>query len=367
MRGSIVKRTAKDGSPLYSVVIRNKWYKVPGKQTLRNAELYRAQLLVELERGGPQFVPNRMTLAELWERWRLARFSDLASDTRGNTEQCIRTMILPYLGSRSVTTITAEDIELWKSALLETYSPRTVETALRRLRSILNDAVKWHHLLHNPAKDVRRPRSRRKEMNFLDRAQILQVLEGAPDLQWKTMILATIVAGLRISEVAACRWRYVDWENCQYYVAERRTYRYGPSKIVEPKTEYSKASVMLTPYCLGLLREHQSSQAERRLRAGIAEDFIFITRKRGPFCPTYLRLRWSQLLVDLGVPHVRFHDLRHTCATLWIDQGESPKFVQKQMRHASINTTYDVYGHLFPETKIQASERFDEALFGKSG
>ena len=367
LRGSIVQRKAKNGSPLYYVVILRKWYKVLGKQSRRNAELYCAQLLTELDRG-EHIKPNQMTVAELWERWKLARFADLAAETRGSMEQGVRTLILPALGYRSITALTSEDIERWKSALIEEeYASVTVETALRRLSTILQDAVKWRHLRQNPALGVRGPRKDRKEMKFLTREQILLVLETVPDLQWKAMILTTIVAGLRITETAACRWRHLDWENCQYYVAERRVYRYKQKGFEPPKTQYSKASVMLTPHCLEVLREHQRGQAEKKLRAGAANDFIFTNRTGGAFNPAYVRRRWEQILIDAGIPHVRFHDLRHTCATLWIDQGESPKFVQKQMRHASIQTTYDVYGHLFPETNMQASERFDEALFGKSG
>ena len=233
MRGSIVRREAKDGSPLYYIIVNNKWHKVPGRQTRRNADLYCAQLLTELSRG-EHTPPSQMTLADFWERWKQARFSDLGVETQGSMDQCVRTMILPGLGYRSIATLTPEDIERWKSLLLNDYAPITVETALRRLSTILQDAVKWRHLRQSPTTGVRGPRRERKEMKFLTREQILVVLDTAPDLQWKTLLLTTIVAGLRITEAAACRWRHVDWENCQYYVAERRVYRYGQKGVKEP-------------------------------------------------------------------------------------------------------------------------------------
>ena len=137
--------------------------------------------------------------------------------------------------------------------------------------------------------------------------------------------------------------------------------RRGRLKAFEP--------VDLTPTCQAALRAHESNQAADRLKAGEKyqkQDLIFATATGGLLHDINIVQRvFKPTLKAAGLPtSMRFHDLRHTCASLLIDQGESPKYVQKQMRHASIEITFDTYGHLYPDANKEAAQRLDDALFG---
>ncbi len=138
-----------------------------------------------------------------------------------------------------------------------------------------------------------------------------------------------------------------------------------------PRTEESIASVDLSPTCLAALQQHRQWQAEERLAAGSDyEDLglIFWTARGRPLDEknvVHRQFHWA--LKDAGLRRIRFHDLRHTCAALLIDQGEPLKYTQRQLRHASIQTTMDRYGHLRPERSTQAMERLDARLFSGFG
>jgi len=139
---------------------------------------------------------------------------------------------------------------------------------------------------------------------------------------------------------------------------------------VEPKSASSKRAINLPRTVLDALRTHKARQSERRLQAGKAyqdHDLIFCTPLGTPLDRGNVVKRdlWP-LLRQAGLRRIRFHDLRHTFAILLIDQGESPKYIQAQLGHASIQVTMDRYGHLLPDINEQAARRLEESLFGPS-
>jgi len=166
------------------------------------------------------------------------------------------------------------------------------------------------------------------------------------------------------------RWKNLNTDTGQYFVKETWLRPRAGQKAAfdEPKTESSIAPVDLTPTCLNALMEHRRRQAEIKLKAGEDyqdQDLIFATALGKPLHDRNVVTRiFHPALRAAGLRVIRFHDLRHTCASLLIDQAENPKYVQKQLRHASIQVTFDRYGHLFPDVNQAAASRLDEALFG---
>lgn len=121
---------------------------------------------------------------------------------------------------------------------------------------------------------------------------------------------------------------------------------------------------------LEALHQHEIEQNKEKLSLGIAYqdlDLIFCREDGTPFDPdTVAKLEFHRYLKDAGIRHVRFHDLRHTYASLLIAQGENPKYIQTQLGHASIQITFDRYGHLMRDVNQEAAERLDESVFGDS-
>jgi integrase len=171
---------------------------------------------------------------------------------------------------------------------------------------------------------------------------------------------------MRLGELLAMKWSNIDWHRSQYFVREG-LYK---GRFVEPKSTSSKRAMNLPQTLLEALRTYKARQSEKRLQVGETyqdHDLLFCTALGTPLDRgNVVKREFSPVLRQAGLRRIRFHDLRHTFATLLIDQGESPKYIQAQLGHASIQVTMDRYGHLLPDVHQQAAQRLEESLFGSS-
>jgi integrase len=200
-------------------------------------------------------------------------------------------------------------------------------------------------------------------MDFLTKEEIHGFLSVVSQDRYP-FFLTALLTGMQMGELLAMKWGNLDWHRRQYVVKESLYKR----RFVEPKSATSKRTVNLPPILLEALRAHRAQQAERKLQAGRAyqdDDLIFCTALGTPMDRgSVLKRDFWPLLKQAGLRRVRFHDLHHTFATLLIDQGESPKYIQAQLGHASVQVTMDRYGHLLPDVHQQAAQRLEESLFG---
>jgi integrase len=235
---------------------------------------------------------------------------------------------------------------------------------------MLKHAVEWGYIRTYPAMKVRYPTVTRKQMDLLKPDEVRDFLSKEVDHQRYTFFLTTICGGLRESEVIGARGRDLNWRSGQYYVRQQWTRPNPgvPAHFEEPKTKSSVSPVDLAPECLEALKVHKANQAEDRLTAGEKwedNDLIFCLPNGRPLDHWNVVKRWFRpALTEAELRMVRFHDLRHTCASILIDNNENPKYIQKQMRHASINMTFDTYGHLFEDKNPESAARFGSSIFG---
>jgi integrase len=204
-----------------------------------------------------------------------------------------------------------------------------------------------------------------REMDFLMKEEIHRFLSAVPQDRYP-FFLTAILTGMRLGELLAMKWSHVDWHRGQY-VVRGGLYK---GRFVEPKSAGSKRAINLPRTLLEALRTHKARQSERRLQAGEAYqdyDLIFCTPLGRPLDRgNVVKRDFWPLLRQAGLRRIRFHDLRHTFATLLIAQGESPKYIQAQLGHASIQVTMDRYGHLLPDINEQAALRLEDSLCGLS-
>ena len=133
----------------------------------------------------------------------------------------------------------------------------------------------------------------------------------------------------------------------------------------EPKTKSDRRRIALPGFVVEALKQHRIQQLERRLKIGNAwqeSDYIFTGLEGGPLNPRYLLVLFNQLLEKAGLPHMRFHDMRHSAATLLLSMDVNPKIVQEILGHSNISMTMDVYSHVLPSMQKEAMGKWDEAL-----
>ncbi|MSR83823.1 MAG: site-specific integrase, partial [Candidatus Latescibacteria bacterium] len=283
--------------------------------------------------------------------------------TEDNYQSYLQVHLLPAFGDTPLARISVEDVQGFKAKkLADDYSPQTVKHLLRLLRQMLSHAVEWGYIRTNPAQKVKDPRVPKFEMDFLSPKEIRHLL-GTVESKWHPFFLTAITTGLRQGELLAMKWANLDWKSSRYFVRESLL---QIGVFAAPKTEGSAQSVDLTPACVEALQAHRKRQAAEKLEVGASyqdHDLVFATALGTALdAHNVVKRVFHPSLAKAELRRIRFHDLRHTCATLLINEGISPKYIQRQLRHTSIETTFDRYGHLFPETNQDAIRKLDAVL-----
>lgn len=359
-RGSIVKRPTADrkGRNYFAV------YRLPnGKQkwekagsTKKQAERLLARRTEELYSGKYREL-TPATFEEFSAKW-LAEYAkpQLKPSTFDGYRRCVENHLVPAFGTYPLTGITAGQIQEWMAKLLASgRSGKTANNYLVPLKKMLSDAVRWGYLASNPAADVERARVAHKEMRVLTPSQVQRLLAAA-EPEYKLLFQVAIFTGVRSGELLALRWGDVDWERSQLCV--RRSVWNG--QVGTPKSARGVRRINLGPRLLVALRVAKPDSCP--------PDQLIFRNHKGTFVnPRNLVQRhFEPALKRAGLSHVRFHDLRHTFATLLITGGTHPKLIQDQLGHASIQTTLDRYGHLLPSVGENQGARL-EALVDEPG
>jgi integrase len=184
--------------------------------------------------------------------------------------------------------------------------------------------------------------------------------------RFEALYVLAITTGLRRGELLGLRWDDADLEQGTLRVGRSLVREGGRYTLGETKTKRGRRRVNLTPRTVNALKAHRKRQLEERVRlAGLYEDqdLIFATSAGTPIQPENLVKRsFKPLLKKAGLPEIRFHDLRHTCATLLLGRGVHPKIVQELLGHATIAMTLDTYSHYLPSMGDQASGAMGDAL-----
>jgi integrase len=316
--------------------------------------------------------PTRLTVDEYLDEWlKTSAKPRVRLRTFQGYEELLTRYIRPDLGPRPLSRITPLEIQAVYAKLQERkLSARTVRHAHGVLRSALNQAVKWRMLVVNPATAVDLPQVRKKEMHALSPEEARQFLIHVADDRLGAMFALAVTTGMRPGEYMGLRWPDIDLEKGvivvqRTLVAEKN----GGSHFAQPKTDRGRRTIPLPPSVTRMLVEHKRRQAAEKLKAGPAyknDDLVFATPTGEPLnLRNVVNRHFKPILEAAALPRsIRLYDLRHTCATLLLAQGEHPKIVSERLGHASITLTLDTYSHVLPTMQQQAAERLESALFG---
>jgi len=274
---------------------------------------------------------------------------------------------IPALGKRPLARVEPQDLQrLYSRKLEEGLAARTVGKLHVVLHRALQDAVRWGLVGRNVCDAVRPPKVHAQEMRTLSPDEARQFLAAAEGDALEALYVLAITSGLRQGELLALKWQDVDLEAGQLQV--RRTIaRVNGRGFVEqePKSARSRRSIALTPLAVDALRRHRARQLERRMIALVWEenDLVFANEVGRPIeAQNLVRRSFHPLLKRAELQRVRFHDLRHTAATLLLAQGVHPKVVQEMLGHSTVSLTLDTYSHVMPNMQAEAAAKMQAAL-----
>lgn len=338
--------------------------------TKKDAQRYLTKVLREIDLD--QFVePSNEAVADYLAEWlKTSAGTRVTERTATDYESLIRRHLVPPLGDRKLSQLSAPEIQRVYNAMLERgLSARTVRYVHSVLHSALDQAVKWGLLSRNPAEHVDLPSPRRREMRTLSAEELTRFLREAREDRWYALWELLATTGLRPGEALALRWSDIEDDRLRI---QRNLVRPADGRwtLKEPKTPRARRTVTIPSTVQQTLQRYRKKQLEERLKAGHSysdQGLVFAVSNGNPLdWKVVVRRHFKPIARRAALSTVRPYDLRHTCATLLLASGENIKVVSERLGHASAALTLDVYSHVLPDMQQQAAERLEKLLFATS-
>ncbi|NQT74671.1 MAG: site-specific integrase [Chloroflexi bacterium] len=351
---------------------RYQWQSVKGNKKQAEKEL--TALLTRLE-NGIYIKPTKMTVEEYLEQW-LQDYvsSNVRPRTREDYTSKVRLHIIPELGRVGLTELQPSHIQAFYRKKLESgridgkggLSARTVLHLHRILSESLEHAMRWGYVGRNVARLVDPPRAIHKEMQTLNADEVHKLLDAFKGTIYYPITYLAIHTGLRRSELLGLRWRDVDLDMATLSVVQvLLTLNGGIVHFQEPKTHKSRRQVSLAPSVALELRKHKEDQQINYMMTGnqlTPDSLVFSHSDGAPILPSAVSHNFVKIARHIGLVGVRFHDLRHTHATLLLKDGIHPKVVQERLGHSNISMTLDTYSHVTPDMQRSAAQALEKVL-----
>lgn len=285
----------------------------------------------------------------------------------------VRIHLVPAIGGIRLAQLRAQHVaQLYAAKLASGLSPTTVHHLHATLHKALEAAVRLGIVARNVSDLVDAPRIAERELHVLTAEQAKTLLAAVQGHRLEALYVLALVSGMRQMELLGLRWRYVELEApggavLRVAAALKRLKRTHEWAFAEPKTRGSRRTIALAPQTVEVLRRHRARQLQERLFVGEAWrdlDLVFATGDGGPLWPHNVYHQFHRFLATAGLPRIRFHDLRHTCATLLLAARVNPKVVSEQLGHASVAITLDIYSHVLPDMQQDAATALAKVLYG---
>ena len=316
-------------------------------------------------RRGMLAVGSTTTLQEYLENWlENVHKPTIRLSTYLNYRKLLNNYLVPGLGKVKLQKLTPQQVQVFYSQKMsDGLAPKTVNNIHGVLHKALDNAVKWNILSRNVCDAVTPPRIPRKEKNVLTKQQAHTLLEEVRTHRLEALLTLAITTGMREGELLALHWQDVNFEDCSLQVKRAVSYLKGYGYIEsEPKTAKGRRMIKLPVFVVAILRRHKAQQEEQRREVGsawIEKDLMFTNAQGYFYSASTLRKVFRRFLVSIGLPHMRFHDLRHSAATILLAMNVHPKVVQEILGHSQIAMTLDVYSHALPSMQEEVTKQWD--------
>lgn len=374
MKGSVFKRgkTWSVDAKLYKDE-QGKWVRLQkgGFRTKREADDFLREQLNKLDNGDYQKYEN-MSVAEFLNLWLVEHAKhNMKQSTYANREVIIQKRIVPAIGQIKLDDLKPIHLKRFYNQLHEEkYSSPYIHSIHSLLRSAFRHAIKWQIARSNPMDQVDAPKLiAKKQLKTWTLEQSVQFLNYTSLLQDEYCHIAYVLAiftGMRRGEVLGLRWTDINFDKKLLQVVQTvyRTNGQKPS-IQTPKTANSTRPITLPDNVIDELKAHKAKQNQLRLLYGSAyqDNGLVCPNPNGaPMDPRLLFGHFKKCAKAVGLPDIRFHDLRHTHATIMLQLGEHPKVVSERLGHSNINITLNTYSHVLPTMQEDAARRLFEAF-----
>ena len=382
MRGHIAKKGNR-----YYVVIHEGPDPATGKPRYRwhaagatrgEAEKMLAEIVKRMHDGDYR-APDKITVGDyLLHRWLPSKRTRVKPSTANSYERNIRLHIIPNIGAIPLQRLQPEDLdELYVKLLTEGkrngggggLSAKSVRNVHATLQSALSDAARKGTVARNVADTADPPSISRsgRSISVWTGDQLRCFFDAMADHELYALYLLAATTGMRRGEIAGLLWHNVDLEAARLTINQQIVsvqYQLIESDL---KTPTSRRNIDLDPRTVAELRHHRRRQLEERMATGQRGDdgYVFAKPDGSPIHPDLISQTFERAVAKLDIPRIRLHDLRHTHATILLQQNVHPKVVSERLGHSSVAFTMTVYQHVLPGLQAQAASTFETAVFGQ--
>jgi integrase len=316
---------------------------------------------------GLPVITDQKTVARFLDEWlQESAKPSVRARTFIRYEELVRLHLKPLLGYIRLAKLSPQQLQAamtrWSAQGL---APRTVEQIRAVLRRALNQALRWNLVTRNVATLVDSPKYERAKIRVLSPDEARTFVQAVQADDYGALYLTALTLGLREGEVLGLRWEDVDLESRMLRVSYSLQRIEGKLQLVPPKTERSRRTLTIPAVLISALRAHRVRQMEWKLALGVRwqeTGFVFTTPIGTPIDARNMQRRYYSSLSKAGLPKLRFHDLRHSCASLLLAQNVPARVVMELLGHSQIKLTLDTYSHVMPALLKDASSAIDRVL-----
>lgn len=351
-------------------------------RNMREAKKLAAQFEVEVY-SGEYITSQKMSFKAFVEEWKSKYAQEhLSPNTLETYMLHLKNRIIPFFKEVKLEKIkplhildflkSLEEEGLRKDGKEGTLSTSTIEYNHRILKNVFNRAVEWQVIKNNPMEKIKKPKRVQKETSVYNEAEAEMLINclNSEEIMWQIMIKIAITTGLRRGELLGLEWKHINLEKGTLQVKQAVTYVNRQHIIREPKTKNSVRTVALPGTLVEDLKKYKAIWNKDRLKISNLWEggeywFIFSSWNGKPLHPSSVTTWWRRFVNKHQLRYIRFHDLRHTSATLLINSGVHAKIISSRLGHADIRTTMNIYGHALQEADREATKHFDKLFTNK--
>lgn len=349
---------------------KQKYYTVKGNK--KEAERFLTEKLRELDTG-MLIDTKKMNFGEYLDYWKEKTFGNLEITTKEGYIQKIDKHIKPYLANLYLEDLKPLHLQNFYDEKLKNgnlngkggLSARTVLSLHRIIHSALEQAVKWQLLIRNVADAVEPPKAKKFKAKYLTDKQTEELIETAKKSDIYIPVMIAIYTGARRGEVLGLSWENVNLEKGYIRIIDNLCATKNGLVIKETKNNTSNRTIAISDTLIKILKMHKIKQMENKLRLGCFyhdNNMVCCYEDGRMYNPKRFSAKFHELLEKNNLPIIRFHDLRHSHASLLVKLGVQPKEISQRLGHSNIGITMDLYSHLYEETDREVANIFDKLI-----
>lgn len=336
-------------------------------RTKREVQDKLRETLHRTEKGLPP-IPEHETVGAFLRRWLEIVRGKVRPRTHKSYEQVVRIHLEPGIGRVRLAKLTPLDVSAWfESRHAAGVGGRTIHYARAVLRAALNQALKWELVSRNVASLTDPPRYRAREIAPLTPEQTRKFLAAVAGHRLEALFTVAVGLGLRLGEALGLPWDAVNLDAGTLAVRQTLERAGKQPRFGEPKSARGRRTITLPRIVAAALRKHRTRQLQERLISGERwndSGLVFTTEAGAPLDGCNINRTFKAVLRRAGLPAIRYHDLRHTAATLLLAQGVDPRTIMETLGHSQISLTLNTYAHVVPALQRKAAEKMDDILDG---